>query len=394
VPSMASGSTLGRRVRRLLGGPLGGEPLPRSLALAAVAALLGLALLVPGVRAAMPPQEAEAAPAAGEDDGPPPERTVEPSRDPNHGWVIVGSREDGPSEGTDVAGGVGAEGEVGPSASRQRELRREIERLHRALERERQALHRQAHRLAREAGREVLDAERERERAQRDAGRQIRDRERDEARRRALREERRRGRGTRALREAEQARREALADLDVELRGVDAEVAAELAHAQRQLALVGAEVAREVAAELADAHRELAELDTDRGREVAAELARSLDEMVIARHEMERVAEEVTARLADELASEDARGLLSADERARIEEEVAAALAVGAEEMERAHAEIARALEGLPGHGGLPETDLWRLERELERLRRELGDDPDPGFEADPDEETEAPEGP
>ncbi len=64
VPSMAAGSELGARVRRLLAGERGDDRTPAWLRPAALAALATVALVAPGFRSAVPAAEIPAAPAA------------------------------------------------------------------------------------------------------------------------------------------------------------------------------------------------------------------------------------------------------------------------------------------------------------------------------------------
>ncbi|HEX2165226.1 MAG TPA: M56 family metallopeptidase, partial [Thermoanaerobaculia bacterium] len=87
VPSMASGSSLGRRVRRLVDGERG-ERLPRWVRPAAAVAVLAVALAAPGITRGKPtPQEPADEPVATEPIGEP--AAAAAAEPDNAGWVIV-----------------------------------------------------------------------------------------------------------------------------------------------------------------------------------------------------------------------------------------------------------------------------------------------------------------
>jgi beta-lactamase regulating signal transducer with metallopeptidase domain len=404
VPSMSAGTALARRIQRLLSGEARGERLPRGVAAAGAIGLVALALLVPGVRAAVQPDPAAAPASVGGDPSPepPPPAVEEGGGDPNHGWEIVGERgDDGGSvaawEGHSTARELRHEARLAARTA-QRRARAEALAHHREHAEAAAAAHQGAlarvEQRCRQAG---LRASEERLHQRPAAGPADRDRLRREAlvrcrqRRAALEDLRTRGLAVesrnevsrqveRALREVERTHRQILLDLDLDPVEIEAEVAAEVAaeveRAERERAQVDEEIARAMAAAAEEVRRELAGLD---GR-VAAELARERAEGAAVRRDLvritPRIAVEVAAEVAATVAAEVAAEGLSPAEAARIAEEVRRAVASSVERLERIQVDVERSLRELEDDGAVPEERLWRLERELERAEPPAEDSP------------------
>lgn len=362
VPSMASGSSLGRRVRRLVDGKQG-EPLPRWVRPAAVAAVLAVALAAPGVTRGKPaPQEPAAAPAAassltgaGEAEPGADRQAASESENENDGWVIVGGRswdELTPAERDEVRRDVAAARRDAAAAGREAR-----EHARQALDHTREQLRHQRHALRGLEGGEHLEGleglsgliggsvrlgltaasaalaavdvpaiQAEIERAMAEAERELaREMPKIEAEvARALAEAERHPK-----RQAEIA--EAMAELEAEMPRIEAEIAAAMAEVERELAREMPKIQAEVAAAMAEVARELAA-------------------------EMPKITAEVTAAMA-EVERELAR------EMPRIQAEVTAAMAEAerelAREMPRIEAEIDRAMADV-------ERELAAIEAEME----------------------------
>jgi Zn-dependent protease with chaperone function len=355
VPSMASGSSLGRRVRRLVDGAQG-EPLPRWVRPAAVAAVLAVALAAPGVTRGKPaPQEPAAAPAAASslaatgDTEPGADRQAA-SESENGGWVIVDGRswdELTPAERDEVRRDIAAGREAREHALQ-------------ALEHSREQLRHQRHALrgleggAHLEGLEGLEglsgliggsvrlgltaasaalAAVDMPAIQAEIERAMAEVEHELAREMPKIE----AEMARAMAEAErhpERRAEiaaAMAELEAEMPRIEAEIAAAMAEVERELAREMPKIEAEVAAAMA---------------EVARELAR----------EMPKITAEVTASMA-EVERELAREMPKI--RAAVTAEMAEAERELAAEMPRIEAEIDRAMAEV-------ERELAAIEAELE----------------------------
>jgi hypothetical protein len=394
VPSMASGSSLGRRVRRLVRQVdrpgVQGEPLPRWVRPVAVAAVLAMALAAPGVTRGKPaPQEPAAAPAAASslaaagDTEPAAGRqaaSVSESEGENDGWVIVGGRswdELTPAERDEVRREVAAARRDAAHAGREAR-----EHARQALEQTREQLRHQRHALrgleggAHLEGLEGLEglsgliggsvrlgltaasaalAAVDMPAIQAEIARAMAEVERELAREMPKIE----AEIARAMAEAErhpERRAEiaaAMAELEAEMPRIEAEIAAAMAEVERELTREMPRIHAEVAAAMAEVERELAREMPRIEAEVAAAMAEVARELAA---EMPKIAAEVTTAMA-----ETQREL--AREMPRIRAEVAAAMAEAerelAGEMPRIEAEIDRAMAEV-------ERELAAIEAELE----------------------------